>query len=184
MNDDFRVVLLVSEEYGYRDWVSVLTESQFNDFVERWKTIKGLSCLVPVPHIVPEATLIDRDGFIAAIEQADAQGDRLVRVHVHESDDSHIEGVEHTIPDADNFEFMGVVYSKEAVDALYEQHRKEVHRELEIREQAKPLEMPLRLVRDLTLLRNRVVELERDAFQLRTGLNKALDDLLAWKETG
>ncbi|NDD53217.1 hypothetical protein EBZ39_04970 [bacterium] len=176
--EENKVILLIDEEYGYRDWMSVLTESEFNEFVRLWKTMKGLSCLVPVPRVVPGAMPSSSEEFTAAIEQAEASGDRVVRVHVHQCDDSFIAGVHHRIPEAEQFEIDGVVYADDAIEVWREEQKKldRKHAEME----SEKLPMPDRAVRDLVLLKNHIMDTERQLFQVRQRVDRMLDDLTHW----
>jgi hypothetical protein len=176
------VVMFITEEYGYRHWLDVLTEQEFDQFVARWKTIKGLSCLVPVQFLLPGAYLANREEFLAAEENAEARGDRCVSAHIHQSDDSSIEGVDYVIPEQDDFEIDGRVYTEEEVSNLYDSFNKITKAAQEARVELPP--MPAKTVTQLVLLKNRLIDVESEVFKIRQKIDIILDELVDYlKET-
>jgi len=116
-------VLLIDEEYGYQRWINFLTDKEFEEAKRRWKSMKGLNCLVGIQMIFPKArksTLAEwEDWADADTRSASApEGHRIIQVHVHECDDSRIEGFDWTIPEADVFEIEGVKYDNEDLYAM------------------------------------------------------------------
>jgi hypothetical protein len=176
------VVMFITEEYGYRHWLAILTAQEFEEFVSRWKTIKGLSCLVPINFLLPQAYLANREEFQAAEENATAHGDQCVSAHIHESDDSSIEGVDYVIPEQDEFEIDGKVYTDEEVTSLYDAFNKITKDAQEDRVVLPP--MPAKTVTELVLLKNRLIDMESEAFKIRQKIDIILDELVAHlKET-
>lgn len=88
--------LFISEEYGYRYWSAELTAEEWERLVARWKTMRGLCCLVPVPVIMPRARELSDE----ELESYDFSRPH-VRCHVHEADDSYLQGVDYAIPAVD-----------------------------------------------------------------------------------
>lgn len=176
------VVMFITEEYGYRHWLAVLTEQEFDEFVARWKTIKGLSCLVPINFLLPKAYLANRDEFQAAEESATAHGDRCVSAHIHESDDSSIEGVDYVIPEQEQFEIDGLVYTDAEVSNMYDAFIKITKAAQQARV---PLpKMPERTVTQLILLKNRIMDLESEIFKVRLETDSIINELVDYlKET-
>jgi hypothetical protein len=175
------VVMFITEEYGYRHWLAIVTEQEFDAFVARWKTIKGLSCLVPINFLLPSAHVADRAEFQAAEENATAHGDRCVSAHIHESDDSSIEGVDYTIPEQDNFEIDGRVYTSEEVNDLYEGFNKITKNVQEARVTI-PKHQPERTVTQLLLLKNRLMDVEAEVFGIRQKIDIVLNELMEHAE--
>lgn len=91
-----QIVLHISEEYGYRTWVAVLTTEQYQQLLARWSTIKGLNCMVPVKLIVPQAVEVDRFDRSRVTHEC----------HIHECDDSYLAGSDYRIPDTDDGTFV------------------------------------------------------------------------------
>lgn len=177
MENDTKVILLITEEYGYQHWLAVLEPAEFDAAVARWKTMKGLNCLVPVTLLFPQAVLSNREELAAAEEQAAATGDKVVAVHVHEADDSRIAGVDYEIPDAENFEIDGKVYSEDEITAIFEASRRE---EAHVKETRVELPaMPMRTVTQLVLLKNRLIDVEKEVFGIRQKIDIILDELVA-----
>lgn len=110
---------MISEEYGFRSWYAVLSDESWDRIQQDWKTIKGLNCLVPVPFLIPEAhsfpILPEHQRFV----NEDVE---VVSAHIHQHDDSGIEGVEHKIPEGD-FEFKGVAYTEGQVRDIFEEYQ-------------------------------------------------------------
>lgn len=94
--------LLIVEEYGYRDWYANLNYNEWLDLKRRWQTIRGLNCGVPVKLIIPQAVELD-DSRIQEVKY-----DK--RCHIHEHDDSYIEGVDYKIPEDRHFWMDGRKY--------------------------------------------------------------------------
>lgn len=99
------IKLLIEEEYGYRDWYAELTEQEFEELCARWKTLRGLNCLVPVTLIIPQAVELD-DGRRVNPEHTH-------RCHIHEEDDSYLEGCGYEIPPDDYFWMNGRKYDRD-----------------------------------------------------------------------
>lgn len=118
-----RLKIAIVEEYGYRDWIAYLTQEEYDELCRRWKTMKGLHCGVPVTLIIPQAKLVDFDDpdvwkDVNVHELASQPNTR--RCHIHEHDDSYLEGCEYEIPEAQldgsdphfcRFEMDGVSYT-------------------------------------------------------------------------
>ncbi|RJQ25034.1 hypothetical protein C4577_06525 [Candidatus Parcubacteria bacterium] len=100
--------LVIDEEYGYRTWLAKLTEEEYAQLIKRWETMKGLSCLVPVKMIIPQAVEIDDEYVIRMLD------DNIPyrRCHIHECDDSHLQGSSYKIPKHDKFCMNGVEYEE------------------------------------------------------------------------
>lgn len=96
--------IFIREEYGYREWVAELTEDEYADLVRRWETMRGLSCLVPVTLIIPQA----REALEEEYNYDFVNGCKAC--HIHECDDSHLEGSEYNIPEDENFWMDGKKY--------------------------------------------------------------------------
>ena len=176
MSDENNVILLITEEYGYQHWLAVLTQTEFDAAVARWKTMKGLHCLVPVPLLFPQAQLATREELTAAEEQAMTYGDKSVWVHVHQADDSHIAGVVYEIPETENFEIDGKVYGEDEINDIYQAHKRETSREKEQKVELPP--MPSRTVTQLILLKNRLINVESEVFGIRQKIDIILDELV------
>lgn len=114
------ILLLISEEYGYQNWYGLYDENQYKNIVARWNTMKGLNCLVPVDFIIPHAMLYESRYPVCenSLDQFE-----IKHAHIHESDDSHLDGA-NPVPPADDFEIEGRVYSREEVCALLDASRK------------------------------------------------------------
>jgi hypothetical protein len=94
--------ILIDEEYGYKMWIAEVSDVELSELIRRWKTIRGLNCLVPVTSIFPTAKEID-------ILEEDIEKD-VIKAHVHECDDSYFEAAgEYKIPESDHFSIDGVV---------------------------------------------------------------------------
>ncbi len=97
------MILLISEEYGYRHWLAELTDAEYQELIRRWETMRGLNCLVPVKLIVPQAReMSDEEDYPQEAK----------RCHIHECDDSHLEGSSYKIPDDEFFWLDGQKYDK------------------------------------------------------------------------
>lgn len=109
-------VLRIDEEYGFREWYAVLSDERWEEVQREWRTIKGLTCLVPVPFLIPEAVqppvLPEHEGL---------SGFEMVSAHIHQYDDSNLGDLDYRIPEGD-FEFKGVRYTEEQVSELYDRH--------------------------------------------------------------
>lgn len=102
------IKILIKEEYGYREWVANLTQEEYADLLNRWETMRGLNCLVPVPLIIPQAVQITDEELIAFLDS----GQTYYRCHIHEHDDSYLEGSYYRIPEAEYFYMEGIKYEK------------------------------------------------------------------------
>jgi hypothetical protein len=120
--------LVISEEYGCQMWYAILSEVEFEKLSKRWKTIKGLNCLVPINFIIEGAKPLVQYDFFSInfdnkkIHLIDVENFfDIVECHIHQSDDSFIEGVDYGIPEG-NFEIDGKVFSDEEVEAIFHQY--------------------------------------------------------------
>lgn len=122
------VLLDISEEYGYQHWWLLCTEDEFADICRRWQTMKNLSCLVPVDFVFPGA----RGQFAVwppeGACKSRAENARVVKAHVHQHDDSWLDGVTYNIPASvdendDTFELDGIAYTREQIVALLDESR-------------------------------------------------------------
>jgi hypothetical protein len=96
---------LIVEEYGYRDWLAKLDPWEYQDLIRRWKTIRGLTCLVPVKLIVPQAKELDD------LRPVEVKYDK--RCHIHEHDDSYLQDVDYKIPEDTHFWMDGRMYTED-----------------------------------------------------------------------
>lgn len=126
------ITLVIDEEYGYRTWVCEMTPAEYAEALRRWGTIRGLNCLISVRTIFPTATrivgVLEEDNFqYVNIHEVARRGYK--RCHVHEHDDSWLEGSGHRIePTADESFWMdGVCRTREEV---FSGHEAECGREL------------------------------------------------------
>lgn len=113
-----QVLVLISEEYGFQYWFVVYNRRVLEQVKNRWKTMKNLNCLVPVPLIFPGAKqYCDDYPPICAVER-DAM--EVFHAHVHQSDDSSFDGCPNfKIPDDEgDFEINGKVFTNDEVVAL------------------------------------------------------------------
>jgi hypothetical protein len=110
-------MLAIEEEYGYRYWVAELTDDEYSQLLQRWRTLRNLSCCVPVKFIIPQARAVE-------IEDC-PYGEGVLRCHIHESDDSYLEGSDYKIPDDPDHLFWmdGLPYTREEVHALMDDPR-------------------------------------------------------------
>lgn len=96
------VMLLISEEYGHRRWCAKLTEDEYDLLIDRWESMRGLNCLVPVTLIIPQAVEL-MDGELPVFDK---------RCHIHEYDDSRLEGSDYRIPPDKFFWMDGICYEE------------------------------------------------------------------------
>jgi hypothetical protein len=109
------MLLYISEEYGYRHWLAELTAEEYEELLARWSTMRGLNCLVPVFLIVPQAKEFDGT-FVPC---------GALKCHLHECDDSYLEGSDYKIPnDLDGFWMSGIHYSTDRIRELFKATRK------------------------------------------------------------
>lgn len=87
--------LWIEEEYGYRDWVAELSEEELAELRRRWCTMRGLFCSVPVPLIVPQAREASEE------DSMNYSREGWLSAHIHECNDSWLEGVDYEIPEAE-----------------------------------------------------------------------------------
>jgi hypothetical protein len=88
-------VLFIDEEYGYKHWIADLTDAEWEALQKRWRTIKGMNCLVPVRFLVPQAKLIeweDADSPDFGKKFHECRNRATVFAHFHEEDDSRLSG--------------------------------------------------------------------------------------------
>ncbi len=99
------IKLFIVEEYGFRDWYAELTEEEFEKLKTRWRTLRGLTCLVPIPFIIPQAKLLD--------DEREKDPTYTHRCHIHDYDDSYLQGCDYKIPQDDEYFWMeGKKYSR------------------------------------------------------------------------
>jgi hypothetical protein len=106
------IKLLIAEEYGFRDWYAELTKDGYDALIKRWMTLKGRPCSVPVPFIITGAVLLD-----------DARKEDPAythRCHIHECEDSYLQGCDYQIPDDRSFWMNGQEYTPEDGYKLYD----------------------------------------------------------------
>lgn len=101
------IKLVIDEEYGFRIWYAELTQEEYQNLLARWETMRGLNCLVPVKLIIPQAIEIEIDDVIALEEKTH------YCCHIHECDDSRLEGSSYKIPEDENFWMDGRKYERE-----------------------------------------------------------------------
>jgi hypothetical protein len=111
--------LIISEDYGYRLWEADLTDEEFEELKRRWCTIRGLSCLVPVTVIIPQAKEIMDE------EKRPGLGYKI-NCLLHDWDDSILCDVIYDIPKDEDFWMDGRKYTREEVYALFEATRKSI----------------------------------------------------------
>jgi hypothetical protein len=97
------IKLVISEEYGYRYWLAELTQDEYDLLIDRWESMRGLNCLVPVTLIIPQAKPLDSLSF--DWEQPGARS-----CHIHQWDDSHLEGTDYRIPNDKHFWMDGMCF--------------------------------------------------------------------------
>jgi len=102
------IKLVIDEEYGYRTWLAELTQEEYAQLLARWETLRGLSCLVPVRMVISQAVEIDDETVIKMIDN----GETYYRCHMHDYDDSHLEGSCYQIPDDAHFWMEGRKYEE------------------------------------------------------------------------
>jgi hypothetical protein len=121
------IVLNISEEYGCDHWYAVMTEDRYEELKREWQTIKGLNCLVPVRFLIPEASnfpLKPEHAQFADEKYIENNDVKVVNSHIHQCDDSYLEGVDYEIPEGE-FEFKGKSYSEDDVYKIFRQYRDE-----------------------------------------------------------
>lgn len=111
-----KIKLAIEEEYGYRLWVAYLTKEQYDDLITRWNTMRGLHSLVPVTLIIPQALPAHalEDINIHALRE---QGAR--RCHIHEHDDSYLEGSIYNIPAPEYHNYSPSLHSTSYFDVFW-----------------------------------------------------------------
>ena len=102
------ITLIIDEEYGYATWKAELTQDEYARLLARWETIRGMSCLVPIRLVIPQAVEITDEDVIAMIDA----GKTYYRCHMHEDDDSYLEGSYYTIPKDTHFWMEGRKYEE------------------------------------------------------------------------
>lgn len=124
-------VLFIDEEYGYRHWIADLTDEEWQALQQRWRTIKGMNCLVPVRFLVPKAKLIewgDYDGKDFGKRFHECRDRATVFAHFHDEDDSRLSGCDdYEIPslndDRMGFEIDGRRYTHQELTDMLEADR-------------------------------------------------------------
>jgi hypothetical protein len=122
--------LLIEEEHGFQYWYAVLTDEEFEVIKKRWTSIQGLNCLVPVTFVVEKAKpIIINDTFFPInyndqiIHLVDVDHFmQVIHMHMHDTDDSYLEGVDHEIKDGD-FQMDGVTYFPWEVREIFHKHK-------------------------------------------------------------
>jgi len=99
------IKLFISEEYGFREWYAELNDLEYLQLLNRWETICGLTCLVPVSLIIPQAVELD--------ELRTTNPTTTHRCHIHEYDDSFIDGSDYKIPQDTHFWMDGKKYQQD-----------------------------------------------------------------------
>lgn len=115
------IYLLIDEEYGYRYWEAALTEAEWAETCRRWRTLRNLTCLVPVPLVFPQATEIVEDSDNGLPKLVSAAGRATKRCHLHDHDDSWLTDCgDYEIPYAEGepFRLDGREYSGDELLAL------------------------------------------------------------------
>lgn len=102
------IKILIEEECGYRFWLAEITQDEYAKLLARWETMRGLNCLVPVELIVPQAVRISDEEMIEMFDK----GESFYRCHIHEHDDSYIEGSYYKIPPDECFWMEGQKYEQ------------------------------------------------------------------------
>jgi len=115
-----KVLLLISEEFGYKEWYAILTRAEYAQLEQDWATIQGLTCLVPVTLLIPQAHQWPWLPEHAKYENL--VGVTVQTCHVHESDDSSLGTLEFTIPEQKTFEFKGVEYTRSMLADVSKEH--------------------------------------------------------------
>lgn len=95
------VVLYINEEYDYRDWIAHLSDAEYQDLLSRWATMRGLHACVPVTLIVPQAVELTEVPCLRSLGITH-------RCHIHEWDDSWLDGSDYEIPEDTDFWMNGV----------------------------------------------------------------------------
>jgi hypothetical protein len=124
-------ILQIDEEYGFNSWYAVISDERWEELKIEWKTIKGLCCLVPIRFLVPEAVnlpLLPQDIKYSNSEYLKENNIEVLGAHVHQSDDSWLEGVNYDIPDQEEFEFKGKTYNDKEVHDIFNKYRDEEHK--------------------------------------------------------
>jgi hypothetical protein len=104
------MILYISEEYGYRDWLVELTQEEYCRLIQRWETMRGLNSLVPVQLIIPQAKEVEDYRLIPH---------GSINCHIHEHDDSHLYGSDYQIPPDEDFWIEGRRYTDEEIRAIH-----------------------------------------------------------------
>lgn len=122
-----QVLVLISEEYGYQHWFVVYNRRRLEQVKNRWKTMKNLHCLVPVPMVFPGAQryLYKSPPGKPPVCAAELEHMEVYHAHVHQSDDSGFDGCpNHTIPDDEGaFQINGKTYTDAEIEVLREQEK-------------------------------------------------------------
>jgi hypothetical protein len=100
--------LVIDEEYGYRTWLAELTLEEYAQLLARWETMRGLSCLVPIKLVIPQAVEISDEDVIKMHDN----GETYYRCHMHDYDDSYLEGSRYDIPEDTHFWMNGRKYEE------------------------------------------------------------------------
>lgn len=127
------ILLNISEEYGYDQWYAVISEDRYQELKNEWQTIKGLNCLVPVRFLIPEALnfpLRPEHAQFSDPKYIESSGAQIVDAHIHQWDDSFLQGVDYDIPEGE-FSFKGKTYSEEEVNKIFHEYRDEDNKRLD-----------------------------------------------------
>jgi hypothetical protein len=101
------ILLLINVEHGNAYWEAALSLEEFIELQNRWKTIRGLHCLVPVNLIIPQAKPIAEEPNLSWNTKYNR------RCHIHMHSDSWLEGINYRIPEAEYFHMEGQTYLDE-----------------------------------------------------------------------
>lgn len=102
------IKILIDEEYGYRTWLAKLTQEEYAQLLQRWETMRGLNPLVPVKLIIPQAVKVEDSDVLAMFDD----GETFYNCHIHDYDDSYLEGSCYSIPDDEGFWIGGQKYER------------------------------------------------------------------------
>lgn len=120
------VLLTISEEYGYRNWYAVLSSELYEQLKKDWQTLKGLNCLVPVQFLIPQARPLwilpytPEHSKYLTLDGLAGENVRIRSAHIHQADDSHLDYLDFSIPEQEDFEFRGKAYTEKEVSDLHE----------------------------------------------------------------
>jgi hypothetical protein len=84
-----QILLIITEEYGYRYWIAKMSEEEWNLLLLKWKSIlPEINCLVEVTSIIPQALQVSTDD----IDNLKISWTGKIKYcHFHEANDSYLE---------------------------------------------------------------------------------------------